>query len=532
MEEKIYLGDWLYNAGIVGLLKIFDFNDSSNDIFRGDNYISFDSEALKDFHEKYFSFVYQKANTIKDKTQKLESIILSKDATEKDIKDYIKKITTSKTMKNDTSIARVLTEAKGTSDWRATADRLLKSLPGHWERNKDLYSKYYLQGFYEGKSIFNATVTTNIKELFERDFVKPLFDKDKPKKKAHYCKVCNEKKRTAKKDTFFDEGAFRLSGASVNEFKNFYWNLVPNTHLCSLCELIYLCSFAGFSNLRVVGDYRKYLFVNLDTTVDDLFKINSTVANFILPNKENPYKAIIHNMLLDFQQRKSRWTLGNILFVEFDTESEPYKIQHFHVPAYIARLFEGENYKDFKQLDGFYYKERKDETESINVFSKIIDHLLNGISLYGILNKTLRDLLLGKHNRSHGLFNIVKIQKGLDIYKTGRDDMKEKATKKLWSLYCEGQSIAKELRDRDAENKIDSNAYKMLSSLRVRDSKSFYDTMLRLYMNLDKKPPATFLEIFTPDSVLDAEAFGYAFLTGLLGREYSEHAEKGGNKNE
>lgn len=202
------------------------------------------------------------------------------------------------------------------------------------------------------------------------------------------------------------------------------------------------------------------------------------------------------------------------------------------MPAYIARLFEGENYKDFKQLDGFYYKERKDETESINVFSKIIDHLLNGISLYGILNKTLRDLLLGKHNRSHGLFNIVKIQKGLDIYKTGRDDMKEKATKKLWSLYCEGQSIAKELRDRDAENKIDSNAYKMLSSLRVRDSKSFYDTMLRLYMNLDKKPPATFLEIFTPDSVLDAEAFGYAFLTGLLGREYSEHAEKGGNKNE
>jgi CRISPR-associated protein Cst1 len=272
--------------------------------------------------------------------------------------------------------------------------------------------------------------------------------------------------------------------------------------------------------------------VNLDTTVDDLYKINNTVENFILPSRENPYKVIIRNMLLDFQQKKSRWTLGNILFVEFDTESAPYKVQHFHVPSYVAKLFEGDNYKDFKQLDGFYYKEKKEDTESINVFKKIIDHLLNGISLYGILNKTLRDLLLGKHNRSNGLFNIVKIQKSLDIYKIGRDDMKEKATKKLWSLYYEGQDIAKELRREGAENKIDSIAYKMLSSLRVRDAKSFYDTMLRLYMNLGREVPATFLETFSPDSVLDAEALGYAFLTGLLGKEYLEHTEKGGNSNE
>lgn len=200
MEEKVYLGDWLYNAGIVGLLKIYDFNESNNDIVRGDNYISFDRKILTDFHDKYFSFIYEKANTIKDKTEKLNSLLLSKDTTEKDIKEYIKKITTSKTMKKDTSIASVLTKAKGASDWRATADRLLKSLPEHWERNKDLYSKYYLQGFYEGKSILNATVTSNIKKLFERDFVKPLFDKDKPKKKTHHCKVCND--RTAKKIHF------------------------------------------------------------------------------------------------------------------------------------------------------------------------------------------------------------------------------------------------------------------------------------------------------------------------------------------
>ncbi len=414
MEEKIYLGDWLYNAGIVGLLKIFEFNNCNNGIIRDNNFISFDRKVLEDFQEKYFSFVYTRSNTIKDKAEKLKNLLSSEDSIEKDIKEYIKSITASKTMKNDITISEILIQAKRKNDWRTVANRLFKALPGHWERNKDLYSKYYLQGFYEGKSIFNANVKTNIKELFQKDFVSTLLGNNKQKKKAHYCKVCNE--RTAKKDTFFDEGSFKLAGASANEFKNFYWNLIPNTHLCSFCELIYLCAFAGFSNLRSIREYRKYLFVNLDTTVEDLYKINNTVENLILPNRENPYKALIHNMLLDFQQRRSRWTLGNILFVEFDTESAPYKIQHFHVPSYVAKLFEGDNYKDFKQLDGFYYKEKKEDTESINVFKSIIDHLLNGISLYGILNKTLRDLLLGKHNRSNGLFNIVKRIASSKIY--------------------------------------------------------------------------------------------------------------------
>lgn len=526
--EKIYLGDWLYNAGIVGFLKIYEYNGSITNIERGDNFISFSREILADFQEKYFSFVYQQANTIEDKIEKLKNL-LSSNIAEVDIKKFINNITNSKTMKNDAEISELFAGAKETKDWRKIAERLIEVLPDHWEKNKDLYSKYYLQGFYEGKSIFNANVKSRIKELFQRDFIEPLFSNIKRKKKVHYCKICNE--RTAKEDTFFDEGAFKLAGVSANEFKNFFWNLIPNTHICSLCELIYLCSFAGLSNLRSIGESKRYLFVNLDTTVDDLYRINNMVENLILSNRENPYKVIIRNMLLDFQQRRSRWTLGNILFVEFDTESEPYKIQHFHIPSYVAKLFEGDNYTDFKQLDGFSYKER-DDGDSINVLKKIIDDILSGISLYGFLNKILRDLLMGKHDRTNGLLNIVKIQKSLDIYKSRRDNMKEKATKRLWSLYYEGQNIAKELRDRDAENKIDSNAYKMLSALRVRDSKSFYDTLLRLYMNLGKEVPKTFLEIFSSDSVLDAEALGYAFLTGLLGKEYSENIEKGGQSNE
>lgn len=528
MDEKIYLGDWLYNAGIVGFLKIFEFNGNINLIKRTDDYISFQKDILTNFHEQYFSYVYQKANSISDKITKLNKLIAS-GATEKEIKEYIKNITNSQTLKNDTVISKILASSKVINDWIVIGKQLSAALPKHWERNKDLYSKYYLQGFYEGKSIFNASVKKNIKEIFKRDFIDPLFSNDRHRREFH-CKVCND--RIAKKDVFFDEGAFKLTGVSSNEFKNFFWNLIPNTHMCAICELIYLCSFAGFSHLSSIGEYKKYLFVNLDTTINDLYKINNTVDNLILPNRENPYTAIIQKMLLDFQQRKSRWTLGNVLFVEFETDKEPYKIQHFHVPEYIAMLFEGEDYKNFKILEGFYYKERKEDKESINVLKKIIDCLLSNKSLYNLLNKILKDLLLEKHKYSKGLFNIVQIQKSLDIYKKGRIDMKEKVTKKLWSLFYEGQKVAKELKEKGAENKIDSIAYRMLSSLRVKDIKSFYDTMLRLYMNLGREFPSIFLETLSPDSILDAESLGYSFLTGLLGKEISENIQKGGQDNE
>lgn len=514
MEEKIYLTDWLYNAGIVGFRRILEASGDKKEIEIGNDYISFHKEILTDFDERYFSYAYPKADSISNKIERLKGLISSGNEKEGEIKKYIKRITASNTIKKDAQVSALLEKAKISNDWKSTAEDLIKHLPSHWETNKNLYLKYYLQRFYEGKSIFNPAIKGGIKEGFKRDFIDPLFETRSKRGKIHYCKVCNQ--RVAKKGVFFDEGAFKLTGASEAEYKNFYWNLVPNTHLCGICELIYLCSFAGFSNLSTIGESNKYLFVNLDTTVDDIYKINNTVENFVLSTKENPFKLTIRNILLDYEKRRSRWTLGNILFVEFDTEKAPYTIHHFHIPKYIAMLFEGNSYKDFEGLEGFYYK---DNDKYINVLAETIDNLLAGISIYKLLNKVIGDLLKGKHYRRDGLFNLVAIQSLLNIYKKRREEMQEKVTKTLWSLYYEGNGIANELRKKNQENKIDSIAYKLLSALRVRDTKSFYDILLRLYMNLEKEVPGTFVESLSPDSILAPEAIGYAFLTGLLGRE-------------
>ena len=57
MKTTIYLNDWFYNSGIVGFLRILDYN---NDNFAEikDNYITFETKKLKNFHKYYFKYFF------------------------------------------------------------------------------------------------------------------------------------------------------------------------------------------------------------------------------------------------------------------------------------------------------------------------------------------------------------------------------------------------------------------------------------------------------------------------------------------
>ncbi|MFN3406451.1 MAG: type I-B CRISPR-associated protein Cas8b1/Cst1 [Caldimicrobium sp.] len=510
MGEKVYLWDWLYNAGIVGFIRIFEYSGRKNQITFGDNYIEFDPQVLRDFHERYFNFAYEKIDLYKIINEpNIEDL-------SKSVKDLRKKY---KELKEDKNIERAL---------KVSSQNLREELIRHWEVRKDLYAKkYYLWNFYSGKSFLNSAVKEKIKDIFYDDFIKPIIEpiqSTSSRRGAITCKICNI--RPAKKGAFFDEGAFKLSGASVNEYKNFYWNLIPNTHLCSICELIYLCSFAGFSNLKSIGEWMRYIFVNLDARVIDLYEINRTLEGFIL-NKENPYKEVIRDVVLRFQQRRSSWSIENILFVEFDTREGASKIQHFHIPRYIAKLFTGDEYESFNSLKGFIY-EKKDGT-SVNVLKRLIDHILEGVSLYGFLNEILKDMILGLHQSSNRLFEIVKIQSSLNLYKLRREDMKASVYDKIESAYKEGWHLSKALVEAGSQNKIDSIAFKLLSALRVKDIGAFYDTLLRLYIGLERSIPKYFIDAFSSDSPVDIEALGYSFLTGLLSGRYAKNIKGGEN---
>ena len=99
MKTRVYLNDWLINAGIVGFLRILEHNNDNFAIIK-DNYIEFDTENLRNFHHYYFKYFFDKYNvaqSVMDRTKSafdylennIEDIKENKDE-EKQRKDKIK----------------------------------------------------------------------------------------------------------------------------------------------------------------------------------------------------------------------------------------------------------------------------------------------------------------------------------------------------------------------------------------------------------------------------------------------------------
>lgn len=72
MKTTIYLNDWFYNSGIVGFLRILDYN---NDNFAEikDNYITFETKKLEKFHKYYFKYFFDKYNIGLKTTERIKN---------------------------------------------------------------------------------------------------------------------------------------------------------------------------------------------------------------------------------------------------------------------------------------------------------------------------------------------------------------------------------------------------------------------------------------------------------------------------
>lgn len=103
MKTKIYLNEWFINAGIVGFLRILQYNEQDFVIIK-DNYIEFDTNNIKDFHKYYFKYFFDKyniaqkiENRIEKSFDKIKNLLQDKEQKDtikkekKDIKDILKK---------------------------------------------------------------------------------------------------------------------------------------------------------------------------------------------------------------------------------------------------------------------------------------------------------------------------------------------------------------------------------------------------------------------------------------------------------
>ncbi|HBE9570526.1 TPA: type I-B CRISPR-associated protein Cas8b1/Cst1 [Clostridioides difficile] len=317
----------------------------------------------------------------------------------------------------------------------------------------------------------------------------------------------------------YSESNFAPLGVSTNNARNMFWNQAYVPSICDICKLILFCTPAGATytrkNYLINEENEFYLFVNMDTCINELFERNNSLkaqkSEYSDSKEENPFNQLIKS-IVEENTLKSEWQLRNILFVEFKAsiDSKKCKINYFNIPTYLAKFFVKEN----KKIQSIYDYKLK---------SNVLDLILKSKDLKHLINNTLRNIVksnLESNNKSNisGLscFNVVQLRTILNNYKRGVYKMDYKKLRKIYESGCE---IHDYYIDKNAKNKIEGITYKILNLIKVGNKNDFMQTILRIFSPSEKTPPEEILQIFVEED-LDFESVGYAFVTGLISGKY------------
>ncbi|HBF2787125.1 TPA: type I-B CRISPR-associated protein Cas8b1/Cst1 [Clostridioides difficile] len=326
----------------------------------------------------------------------------------------------------------------------------------------------------------------------------------------------------------YSESNFAPLGVSTNNARNMFWNQAYVPSICDICKLILFCTPAGATytrkNYLINEENEFYLFVNMDTSINELFERNNSLkaqkSEYSDSKDENPFNQLIKS-IVEENTLKSEWQLRNILFVEFKAsiDSKKCKINYFNIPTYLAKFFT-DKYAN-KKIQSIYDYKLKSNVLDLLLKNRDLKHLINNI----LRNKVKNDMESNNKSNISGIdcFRVVQLRALINSYKKGvyKMDSKnlEKNDEKLRIIYYLGCDIHDYFVNKNSKNKIDGVSYKLLNSVKVGNKSDFMDTIIRVFMSAEKQIPAFILDIEI-EKDLDFESIGHAFISGLISGKY------------
>jgi len=573
---RIVLGNWLYNAGIVGFLRILRETGFNMDGVLTQQYLDITPDLLNGFEERYFKFTLKRiAETLflfKDMREILGRVNLPSDfhvgyldrvrsvGSEKSFNEYRDEILNvvseyyayiSSNLSNLASQLRVQSSPKKeVSEIDKFIREVEKQKSGKIQKVKD----YILFSNYWGNFFFNKGVLNNPKGKVERlgrfrdTYVKNAIATLGNNQIAEglKCKFCGTNLVPSKFDYadqklqnyVFDEGNFSLVGISTT-FENFFYNLVPDLFLCPVCELILLCSFAGFTPKNFYSldsDETDHIFVNLPSILT-MWDTNQKLEILYRERQvDSIYEEVISDMLQKEAKGKAMWALQNILFVEI--KPTPRKdvgkpvMRYFHIGKDLAELFvQPRTSTMFRDIGGYL---RLRENRNVNLRSETIKRLFRNENLYHLAAISAKQALdeEKKNILYQSVFAIAAMQAlrrqiNLKYQDQGGKYMEAKQVYGILRGFYERGKEDFPTKSEDDLKKKERMAYRLLSLIRMGKYADFYEAIMKLYITSNKPIPETLLGILNQEDAIDFEAKAYAFMSGFLSDgKSSQSAEK------
>lgn len=556
MEEiKLLIGDFLKNAGLVGLKYLLDASDAEEEIDYG---ITEDKQGLwlerqfvvnADWTDMYFKAFVKRYGELTNYQVVLDKIgdILEKagqpEWDKKTCKEDLKFIN-EKMLSNSyqSGFANMKDQIENPDVYELLKSHKLKE---NMEKEelcarlrqltiflqqplcKETFSMKsiiynYINRFWDGKSfLLRANASKNMKSVFDVDFSEPFrrYAAADHKKAKDMCIDCDGKIDAKEKVSI----AFMKDQADdLTRKRSAFWNCKVDAYLCPACAFVYSLAPLGFT---LAG--RTFVFVNMNQNIDLLLQANSPDGKMAVDLKrkeKDRYSSWIAGTINLLLQEKDR-ELGNIQVIARGMgESDRYTFDV--ISKDILKLLNDKSIRnDLEQLGRYPYV--KTGREYWNVHETVILNLLRYHNQYEVIGKLLKMALEGEGFLFKASFVYdVQLRSSLARKKdkamnTGGEVMNRYAVRERGYELRNALLGAKGTSD---DACIRGTIYQLLNALSVGNVEHFMEVIMRVYCSTRLQVPDAFIE-FLKDRDTFTE-YGYAFLLGLQGSHYEKKEEK------
>lgn len=549
--DRIYvpLGDFLKNAGIVGLWYLLENSAAEEEVDYG---ISDDSQGLwlkldfvasADWTDLYFqAFVkyYGPISTYQAVLDKIDILLKNLQSSEwdhrkwkEDLKFINDKLLSNSyksgfksirervdkpevyTILNASKLKDTMKHAELQKRLQELKDFLIQPLCRETFSMKSIIYNF-INRFWDSKSfLLRTNAPKNMKEVFDADFSGPLkqYVKNEHKKAKDMCIDCNSFMDSKEKVSI----AFMKDQADdLSRKKSAFWDCIVDAYLCPVCAFVYSLVPLGFS---LVGN--KFVFINMNENICELIRANCKTRKSIKDAQKEDvekYSSWIARTLDVLLNEKTK-ELGNIqVITRGRDESDRYNFDIISKDV-LDMLNDSNIKKSLKHLSTHPYV--KLGKEYWNIHEDVIMNILNYRNQYHIVNKILR-LALETGGLIVAAGFVYEIQLRVSLKQKNSKNIGGEVMSRYKVRDCgyELRNALLSAKGTSDDSSLRGTTYQLLNALSVGNVEHFMDVIMRVYCSTKLQVPDAFIELLK-----DRETFvqyGYAFLLGFQGSHYEK----------
>lgn len=527
MKHTLQLNDALYNAGLLGLVRVMERMRIPLENERGTS-LTVDDSIFEDgkFTEAYFDELcdrYQSQTKYAKLMQELSRYTgRNPEIPDKTDKDYRAWVTSVKTkLESDSYKAAYEIVAKQEADafdfrpliqkWKSSKEpaQQIACVPELYEKLKQYGKTFvlkdiaynFVQPYWGGIAFLNRNKNKDpFEQTFEKEFIQPILSyKQKKGKKVYHCLQCDAVLSGAIADA-------RMSwiedvGIDVKRKTNGFWNFNIDLGTCPLCKLVYACIPIGFRSMAYEG-----VFINSNTNFKRLKSLNDLKPE---DPTEGSFATIINTFVVEAELREAENKLKNIQVIRRRRNDDGQW-------EYRVNILSAELLKKFKQC-----KESLERLIKINprLHRQVINEILEGKNLYPLLYRQYRRTLRDKH--SLGIYFPVLCVQIMMFNGKEKNCMTENY---LWHVRRKGYDLQVGIAKRLNSKNTVTLSYGLLNALQAGDKNRFLQLVMRQYLSMNLQVPDLFIDAIADDEKF--RAVGNAFLIGLNGEEPKKKEEE------